>query len=86
MGTRTVRLDDEAERTLTKLRRMTGLSISEVLKRGLMAYKVAALNEAHEKPYDVFLRLDLGEGGYAVAPAKEAKSAVVDAIRRKHGR
>lgn len=34
MGTRTVRLDDEAEKTLASLRRLTGLSISEVLKRG----------------------------------------------------
>ena len=35
MGTRTVRLDDEAENTLARLRKTTGLSISEVLKRGL---------------------------------------------------
>jgi hypothetical protein len=29
MGTRTVRLDQDAERTLSKLRKATGLSISE---------------------------------------------------------
>ncbi len=34
MGTRTVRFDDEAENTLARLRKLTGLSISEVLKRG----------------------------------------------------
>ncbi len=84
MGTRTVRLDEEAEKTLTMLRRVTGLSISEVLKRGLLAYETTALQKAGEKPYDVFCRLDLGEGGYAVAPAKEAKSAVADVIKRKH--
>ncbi len=39
MGTRTVRLDDEAEKTLAKLKKVTGLSISEVLKRGLSAYE-----------------------------------------------
>jgi len=43
MSTRTVRLDDEAERTLERLRRITGLSISEVLKRGLEAYEVSGL-------------------------------------------
>jgi len=86
VGTRTVRLDEEAEETLAKLRKMTGLSISEVFKRGLIAYKTAALKELNEKPYDVFRRLDLGEGGYAISPAKEAKSAVVDAIKRKHSR
>ncbi len=86
MGTRTVRLDEEAEKKLAGLRRITGLSISEVLKRGLMAYEAEALQQAKERPYDVYRRLDLGEGGYAVAPASKAKSAVADAIRRKHGR
>ena len=37
MGVRTVRLDDEAERTLAAVRKRTGLTISEVLKRGLRA-------------------------------------------------
>jgi hypothetical protein len=63
MGTRTVRLDEEAEKTLTRLRRLTGLSISEVLKRGLMAYQATALEQAARKPFDIYTRLDLGEGG-----------------------
>ena len=86
MSTRTVRLDDEAEKTLERLRSVTGLSISEVLKRGLKAYEAQALQQAHRKPYDAYCKLDLGEGGYAIAPAREAKSAVAEAIRRKHKR
>lgn len=86
MGTRTVRLDAEAEKTLIRLRNMTGLSISEVLKQGLSAYERQALEQANRKPYAVYRELDLGEGGYAVAPAREAKSAAGDAIRRKHKR
>ena len=46
MGTRTVRLDDEAEETLGHLRSLTGLSISEVLKRGLHAYAAQAAEQA----------------------------------------
>ena len=84
MSTRTVRLDDEAEKVLERLRSITGLSISEVLKRGLGAYEAKALEERQRKPYDIYRKLDLGPGGYAVAPAREAKSAVADAIRRKH--
>lgn len=84
MGTRTVRLDDEAEKTLASLRRITGLSISEVLKRGLLAYKAVAMREASEKPFDVYRRLDLGEGGRSVAEAKDAKTTVADVIKRKH--
>jgi hypothetical protein len=87
MATRTVRLDSEAEQTLASLTRMTGLSISEVLKRGLIAYRQQALvaTGAHS-PYEVFRRLDLGPGGYANAPARDAKSAVKAAILRKHGK
>jgi hypothetical protein len=86
MGTRTVRLDDEAEKTLASLRKLTGLSISEVLKRGLLACNTIAIQEASERPFDVYSRLDLGEGGYALAEAKDAKAAVVDTIKSKHER
>ena len=75
MGTRTVRLDEEAERTLERLRNVTGLSISEVLKRGLSAFEAQAMDQADRRPYDIYRKLDLGEGGYARAPA-----------RRKHER
>jgi hypothetical protein len=86
MGTRTVRLDEEAEKTLAALRKRTGLSISEVLKRGLIAYRTATLERGSVKPYDVYERLDLDEGGYAAAPSRDAKTAIVEVIRRKHRR
>ena len=38
MGLRTVRLDEEEEAILEDLRRKTGYSISEVLRRGLRSY------------------------------------------------
>ena len=87
MATRTVRLDAEAEHALAALTRSTGLSISEVLKRGLMAYKEHAQNAPAERaPYELFRRLDLGPGGYARAAAKNAKDAVRTVIARKHGK
>ncbi|MBK1731992.1 ribbon-helix-helix protein, CopG family [Thiococcus pfennigii] len=86
MGTRTVRLDEEAEKTLDRLRNLTGLSISEVLKRGLSAYESEAMKQARRTPNDIHSELDLGEGGYAIAPASETKHAVREAIRRKHRR
>jgi hypothetical protein len=86
MSTRTVRLDEEAEQTLARLRDMTDLSISEVLKQGLNAFEAAQLAEAGRTPFDVFRRLDLGKGGYAAAPAREAKSAIAATLRRKHDR
>lgn len=86
MGTRTVRLDDEAEKTLQRLRNVTGLSITEVLKQGLSAFEQQALEKAKRRPFDIYRELDLGEGGYAVAPARQAKSAIAGTIRAKHKR
>lgn len=86
MGTRTVRLDDEAEKTLANLITVTGLSISEVLKRGLSAYEEQSMQQAARNPFAIYCELELGEGGYTIGPARHAKSAVKEAIRRKHKR
>lgn len=86
MGTRTVRLDERTEQILQKLRRATGLSISEVLKRGVQTYSEQAASRAESSPYEVFRRIDLGAGGWAAAPARDAKGAVREAIARKHRR
>ena len=86
MVTRTVRLDQAAESTLQYLRKCTGLSISEVLKRGLEAYAVSARNQVAQTPYEIFRRLDLGRGGYALSEARHAKAAIALAIGKKHRR
>ena len=49
MGTRMIQLDDEAEATLSVLCNQTGLSISEVLKRGLQAYAALALKVTNSR-------------------------------------
>ena len=86
MATRTVRLDADTEQLLQKLRRRTGLSISEVLKRGVRAYSENAIREPAATPYEIFRKLDIGPGGSAVAPARDAKKAVREVIARKHRR
>lgn len=86
MGTRSVRLDDETEKALIRLTRITGLSISEILKRGVLAYQSQALQQSASKPYDIYRKLELGSGGYAQAPARDAKTAVADIIAKKHRR
>ena len=85
MGTRTVRLDPDAEATLDDVCERTGLSVSEVIRRGVAAY-AEALDQARETPYEIISRYDLGPGGYAVAPSEQAKQAVARVIREKHGR
>ena len=86
MGTGSVRLDEDTEKTLDMLTRMTRLTNSELLKRSVFAYRSNALEETARKPYEIFRQLDLGSGGYARVPAKNAKTAVSDIISKKHGR
>ena len=86
MSTRTVRLDDAAEATLAALQKQTGLSISNVLKRGLETFAMEAREKTAIKPYEVYCRIDLGPGGEAVGPAATAKDQVVEAIRKKYNR
>ena len=86
MATRTVRLDDEAEAALEEIRKATGLPISEALKQGLRTLRERVGQESRLTPFDVYRQLDLGPGGYAVAPSTRTRQGVVSAIRRKLGR
>lgn len=86
MSTRTVRLDDESEKTLAALQKATGLSISGVLKRGLHAYASIADRDAPAKPYEVYRRLEIGASGKAVSPVAGRKEQVSEIIRKKYGR
>jgi hypothetical protein len=80
MSTRSVRLDDAAERVLARLRRLTGLSISDLLRRGLAAYEQVTRNARSMRPYEIYARLELKSGGWAAASARKAKHGVHAAI------
>lgn len=83
MATRTVRLDDEAEKALQEVREATGLPISEALKRGLRSLQDQVRREGGRTPYDVYQELDLGPGGYAIAPSTDSRRGVREALRKK---
>lgn len=83
MGTRSVRLDDEAESALDEIMERTGLSISQAIKEGLLEYRQKAIALTGKKPSDFFESFDLGEGGYAAAPARESRSAVKEKLRER---
>jgi hypothetical protein len=83
MATRTVRLDSEAEKALREVRVATGLPISEALKRGLRSLQEQVRRESGRTPYDVYQELDLGSGGYAIAPSTDTRRGVREAVKRK---
>ena len=55
-------------------------------KRGLVAARDALRGESSVTPFDVYRAIDLGPGGYARAPARQAKRAVRALLRRKRSR
>jgi hypothetical protein len=83
MAIRTVRLDEETEKALEHVVTATGLSVSQAMKKGLLILRDEVAHEATRIPYDVYKELDLGPGGYAVAPATQTRRGVRTAIRRK---
>jgi parvulin-like peptidyl-prolyl isomerase len=86
LGTRTVRLDEEAEKSLEEIRRSTGLSVSAALKKGLIVLREEVARKASTTPYEIYSQLDLGPGGYAASPSDQTGEALRDAIKRKLGR
>ncbi len=86
MSTRTVRLDPEAEKALREVREATGWPISEALKRGLRLLHEQARHAVERTPYDVYRQLDLGPGGYALAPSTDTRLGVKRALKKKLGR
>jgi hypothetical protein len=84
MSTRTVRLDEESERLLAKVRRAKGLSASAALKQGLVALSDALDAEGpSERPFEIYRTLDLGPGGYTQSGGRKAKSAIQQVLLRK---
>jgi hypothetical protein len=86
MGTRTVRLDDDTEASLDEIRRSTGLSISEVLKRGIEAFRKEIAEKASPTPFEIYAQLELGPGGYSAGPSTKVRETVREILRRKHRR
>jgi len=86
MAVRTVRLDDDTERVLEQLVEGTGMSISTLLKQGLLALRDQVGPQPERAAYEIYEELDLGPGGYAVAPSTETRRGVREAIRRKLNR
>lgn len=83
VSTRTVRLGEETEKILHQIVQITGLSVSSVLKKGLLTLHEDLGRHTQRTPYDVYKELDLGPGGYAIAPSTESRRGVREAIRKK---
>jgi hypothetical protein len=86
MATRSVRLDDEAERALAEIRRRSGRSISSAIKLSLISFRDNALSQQGRRPSDFFLQYDFGEGGYSIGTARESRRVVREKLAQRRRR
>jgi hypothetical protein len=83
MAARTVRLGEDSERILTGLVRDTGLSVSTLLEQGLLALRNQRMEGRIPNAYELYRELDLGPGGYALAPSTKTRRGVEQALTRQ---
>jgi hypothetical protein len=86
MGIRTVRLDDETENILKQVTKKTGWSVSTTLKRGVLVLHDEVSHRPERSAFEIYRNLDLGPGGYAIAPSTDTKRGMQLALRRKSRR
>ena len=80
---RTIHFDAETEASLEEILRLTGLTVAEALKQGLLAYREKLGQPQARAAYDIYSELDLGAGGYAVAPSTETRQGVREVLLKK---
>ncbi|MBI5604359.1 MAG: hypothetical protein HY879_13515 [Deltaproteobacteria bacterium] len=83
MGIRTIRMDDDAERLLSRIIQTTGMSITTAFKEGLKVLHGKLGKDKSESPYDIYKDMDLGPGGYTRTSSSDTKRGVKEAIQRK---
>ncbi len=86
MSLRTVRLDDDTEKILKQVTKETGWSVSTTLKRGILTLRDEVSRRPQRSAFEIYRRLDLGPGGYAIAPSTDTRRGMQLALRRKSSR
>ncbi len=84
MGMRTVRLESADEKRLERIRRKTGWTASDALKRGVRLLDESLSQQATSNAYEIYASLDLGPGGYALGQSDKVRETVREAILRRH--
>ncbi|MFO1186281.1 MAG: hypothetical protein U1E87_01770 [Alphaproteobacteria bacterium] len=86
MGVRTVRMEPEDEKLLTSIRRRTGWTASDALRRGLRLLDLDLSRGSPGLAHSIYLSFDLGSGGYAAGPSDQSSKVAREVIKRKYDR
>lgn len=74
-------IDGRSAKLLTRIRRATGWSASEAIRRSLWTLDRQLRELAPKRAFDIYRDLDLGPGGYARGPARRSSDVARSAIR-----
>jgi hypothetical protein len=77
-------MEPEDEKRLERVRRRTGWTASDVLKRGVKLLDETLTQAPTNSAFGIYADLDLGPGGYASGPAAQSRETARRAIVRKH--
>lgn len=89
MTTTSLRLSEDDEKRLSRIRKATGWTASEALKRGLKAIEAELAEKPAKTAWEIYRELDLGPGEPgepAHDRASRSRELVREAIREKHRR
>ena len=83
MGLRTVRLGDGTEKVLMQVKKQTGWTVSATLRQGVLVLLDEVGCRSQQSAFDIYRRLDLGPGGYAIVPSTDTGRDMQLTLRRK---
>jgi hypothetical protein len=79
-------MEPEDEKLLDRIRRQTGWTTSDALKRGLRSLERDLADDAASSAHAIYKSLDLGPGDYAAGPASQTRETAQRIIAAKHKR
>jgi hypothetical protein len=76
----------ESETGPKDMKKKTSQSVSTTLTQGKLSLRAEMDRHNQQSTFEIYRRLDLGPGGYAIAPSTNTRRGVRLALRRKSRR
>jgi len=86
MTTTSLRLSEDDEKRLARIRKATGWTASEALKRGLRAIETDLAEKPAKTAWEIYCDLGIEPGEPTHDRASRSRELVREAIRAKHAR
>jgi hypothetical protein len=79
-------LNSETEKVQKEMKKKAGRSVSPTLKRGILVLRDEVSRHPQRSAFKIYQRLDLGPGGYTLAPSTDTRRGMQFALLRNSRR